>query len=440
MRLRRLARLNRTGSTRPLRPRRRLFPVAMVAVLGIALTGAIAQPSFAADYPSWDDVQAAKNNQAAGEAAVANIKNLIGQLQTQVEQTQAEAEKRGLELQVAEQKLFDAEDRATTIQEQADTSQAQADAATQQAGRLAAQLYRAGGGDLSVNIFLDGERPGGQADELLAKLGSMSKLVERSSSIYDAAQIAQNTAASMSAQAEVARGEREQLRVAAQDAMDAANAAAEAAAAALAEQQAQQITLEEQLKALQDTTAKTVAEWQKGEEERRQRELEAARLAAASGGGGGGSGPGPGLPGGYISDSGWAVPGAGRITDGFGGRGVICTGGGCSSSNHRGTDIGTGCSAPIYAAHSGTVISAGPYGTYGNWILIDHGGVQTGYAHIRPGGIFVSVGQQVEVGQNIASSGTTGASTGCHLHFEVRINGTPVNAVPFMAERGAGLG
>ena len=63
---------------------------------------------------------------------------------------------------------------------------------------------------------------------------------------------------------------------------------------------------------------------------------------------------------------------------------------------------------------------AGWSGSYGNFIKIDHGGgVSTGYAHIRPGGLFVGYGQWVSAGQQIAASGTTGASTGCHLHFEV---------------------
>ena len=156
--------------------------------------------------------------------------------------------------------------------------------------------------------------------------------------------------------------------------------------------------------------------------------------------GGGGFGGG-GLGGGYINN-GWAVPASGRITDSFGPRQVICgSNGSCSGGYHYGTDLGAGCSSPIYAAAAGTVSYAGRYGTYGNFVLIEHGnGVSTGYAHIRDGGIFVSKGDTVSAGQNIASVGSTGASTGCHLHFEVRINDNRINAVPFMAERGAALG
>ena len=120
---------------------------------------------------------------------------------------------------------------------------------------------------------------------------------------------------------------------------------------------------------------------------------------------------------------------------------MICGGGSCSGGFHYATDIGTGCGASIYAASAGTVVYAGWYGSYGNFVLIDHGnGVETGYAHIRPGGIWVGYGQYVDAGQNIASSGTTGASTGCHLHFEVRTWGNRIDPQPWMASRGVPLG
>jgi murein DD-endopeptidase MepM/ murein hydrolase activator NlpD len=86
-------------------------------------------------------------------------------------------------------------------------------------------------------------------------------------------------------------------------------------------------------------------------------------------------------------------------------------------------------------------VAAGPNGSYGNFVLIDHGGaVQTAYGHIRDGGIGVTVGQQVAAGQPIAQVGTTGASTGCHLHFEVRVNGVQIDPMPFLAARGVALG
>ena len=94
-----------------------------------------------------------------------------------------------------------------------------------------------------------------------------------------------------------------------------------------------------------------------------------------------------------------------------------------SYSNHTGIDIGLGQELDVYAAAEGVVEEAvrGKTG-YGYYILIDHGnGVKTLYAHCHE--LYVEVGQRVEAGELIALTGSTGNSTGCHLHFEVRING-----------------
>jgi murein DD-endopeptidase MepM/ murein hydrolase activator NlpD len=394
------------------------------AILALILVGVAAAPAYADEYPSWQDVQNAKSSEAAAAAKVTEIQNFISQLQTQVVQTQAEAVARGNELQIAQEKFNDADRRAQELQKQADATKAKADAATTQAARLAAQLYRTGGNNLSTNIFLGAGKQGSQgADQLLSNLGSMTKLVERTSDIYKSAVTAQNTEKSISAQADVAKVEREKLKNAADAALTAAVAAAKAAAEKLQEQQTQIVVLQAQLAALQDKTATTVAGYEKGVAER-------AAAANASGG--------AGLPGGYVGDQGWANPVRGVITDGFGARVSPCSG---CSSYHYGIDLGAPGGSPIYAAHDGTVIFAGPLGTCGNAVRIDHGsGIVTQYCHIMPGGILVGVGQGIVAGEPIARVGTTGASTGYHLHFQVEINGTPVNGIPFMAQRGAPLG
>ncbi len=131
----------------------------------------------------------------------------------------------------------------------------------------------------------------------------------------------------------------------------------------------------------------------------------------------------------------WPVPGYYRISSPFGPR--ICPFHG--KENHSGIDIGRkadGTSingAAIVAAGSGKVIWAGARGGYGNCVMIDHGnGVVTLYAHQQNGGIKVSVGQSVSKGARIGTVGSTGYSTGPHLHFEVRINGTPVNPMKYL--------
>ncbi len=113
-------------------------------------------------------------------------------------------------------------------------------------------------------------------------------------------------------------------------------------------------------------------------------------------------------------------PVSGIISSRFGVRSSI------RSSAHTGLDIATSTGTPIQAAASGTVTFSGYKGSYGNMIVITHtNGVQTYYGHCSQ--LYVSAGTSVSQGQTIAAVGSTGNSTGPHLHFEVRINGVAYN-------------
>ncbi|MCW3488948.1 M23 family metallopeptidase [Dethiobacter alkaliphilus] len=117
----------------------------------------------------------------------------------------------------------------------------------------------------------------------------------------------------------------------------------------------------------------------------------------------------------------WPVSGGGRITSQYGPRG---------GGFHRGVDIATSSGTPVLAADSGRVTQAGWSGGYGLMVTIDHGnGYVTRYAHNSSNQ--VSVGQTVQRGQQIARIGSTGNSTGPHLHFEVLRNGSHVNPMQF---------
>lgn len=99
-------------------------------------------------------------------------------------------------------------------------------------------------------------------------------------------------------------------------------------------------------------------------------------------------------------------------------------------TGHTGIDIGAGMDSPVYAAADGTVIIAGWYGGYGYAVVIDHGGgISTLYGHNNS--LNVSVGDEVSQGQVIAASGSTGNSTGPHVHFEVRVNGACVDPMGY---------
>lgn len=433
--------------------------------LGIGLShggSAFAVTYNSDDYPSWEDVKRAKQNQAGKESEIRRLEDMIAQLKRRVEETRAAAQKAADEYYEAQQAFYEAAYKADQLQKQADEQAKLAETAATNAARVASQLSRAGGDSTSLEVLFAGSAA--SADELLTKLGQMDKLIAGSETIYAEAVAARDSAQNLSDQAKVAREERDRLQKIAEEKMVAAQNAQIAAEQALADQQDHMVTLEAQLAALRDTTSKTVKDYQKGveakkayeaeqrrleEERRRKAAEEAARRAreaaaaaaakpASGGGGGGGGGGGSGATtGGQAVGSGWARPSDGIRTSGYGPRPLMCGPSYCGSTFHAGIDLAAGCGAPIYAAANGTVVYAGYNGGYGNYIRLDHGnGVGTGYGHIVNGGIIVGYGQYVRAGQVIAYEGNTGNSFGCHVHFEVYVGGATTDPGPWMSARG----
>ncbi|MGI8686742.1 MAG: murein hydrolase activator EnvC family protein [Acidimicrobiales bacterium] len=127
-------------------------------------------------------------------------------------------------------------------------------------------------------------------------------------------------------------------------------------------------------------------------------------------------------PDGRVSGSGLSWPIRGSLTSGFGSR---------WGRLHAGIDIGAGTGTPIRAAKAGEVIFAGSMSGYGNCVIIDHGGgLSTLYAHQSR--IGTNDGASVEGGQVIGYVGSTGHSTGPHLHFETRVGGSPQNPMRYL--------
>lgn len=124
----------------------------------------------------------------------------------------------------------------------------------------------------------------------------------------------------------------------------------------------------------------------------------------------------------------WPIPGYTTITSEYGMRVHPITG---AYKLHTGTDIGAPMGADFVAMAKGVVTKASMTPAYGNMVIIDHGGgVQTLYAHGSE--ILVQVGQEVEAGTPVLKVGSTGYSTGPHAHFEIRINGQPVNLMDYL--------
>jgi len=128
----------------------------------------------------------------------------------------------------------------------------------------------------------------------------------------------------------------------------------------------------------------------------------------------------------------WTLPSKALISDVFGPRAWR------AGVQHDGTDFAADEGEDNYAAFDGTVIQAGENGGYGLSVTIEHsGGVETLYGHFSD--IDVEVGQKVKSGQVLGQAGSTGDVTGPHLHFEVHVDGTPVDPVPFLKKQGVDL-
>ena len=388
---------------------------AFVAGVGLLLGSVVTNElAFAAQYPSWADVLKARQNIALKEKAIAEIKNIIRGLEKKVEAATAEAQRVGTIYQEAQLLFDEAAFKADMLQAQADEATKSADASRIRAGQFVSELARVGNVNISTSLLSDASG----ADDLLSRLGFASIIASQADGIYQAAIRDKNTAQSLTDQAEIAKRERDILRDAAEASFQIAQDAAIEAENMFQEQQAHQATLMAQLATLVENRRVTEEQYQEG--------VEAGGTAGSD------------LPPGAISSKGWARPAAGYISSGFGYRthpiyNVVRL--------HAGTDLAAGCGVPIYAARGGQVVYAGWNGGYGNFILINHGdGISTGYAHIATGKTFVRYGEQVSTGTHIANVGSTGGSTGCHLHFEVRDGGKAINPVPFMRGKGITLG
>ncbi len=270
---------------------------------------------------------------------------------------------------------------------------------SQEAALAELQVQRADSRNASARLDAERQRVSELEDQAAAE-------VERQAAAAEAANEARARQESLVA---------EQVEVVA--AVEAAKAAEERE---IAELEAQSSELEEQL-------AQIAAEERRAAEEAARR---AAEEAAANGGSdsGGGSAPAPSTAQkeGFLS-----VPAEGRLSSGFGYRihPILNT-----RKLHGGTDFAAPCGTPVRAAADGTVFAASYSGSYGNRIVLTHGQVagtslSTLYAHLES---FAVSGGSVSRGQVIGYIGTTGRSTGCHLHFETREDGTRVDPMGWL--------
>ncbi|MGG7464124.1 coiled-coil domain-containing protein [Plantibacter sp. YIM 135347] len=264
---------------------------AIGAAVLIALS--IAAPAHADDYPSWDEVQAAKNNEATQQAETDRITSLLQGLEAESARLGDEATATAAAAGEAKAALEQQTERTDALETQAAAAATTSATTKRQAGSVIVQMSRMGGTDSSLAIVLSGKN---RSSDLLYRLSAIGKLSESSSATYAQAVAASNTSAALSKQATEAEAERTRLSAEADTSYQSAVAASKAADAAVAEQQANRDRLYAQLATLKNTTAEVEKAYAAGEAKRQQDEDN----AAAAGGGGGGGSPAP--PGGVSSD------------------------------------------------------------------------------------------------------------------------------------------
>lgn len=375
--------------------------------LVVVMVMAMATPVFA--EPSTEEKRAAAQTKKAEAAAkLDTLKANDAELESAVKALDAGVAVQAATTDAAQQALKAAELSLGTAQIRLATTESRMAELRVKASEAAIRAYVHPGGDTLLDIVRSKDL--GEASRRQALL---AHVVSSDRDIVD----------QMRAARQDQQFERENLANAAEVAADRKKAAAEKLAG-LEKTRSDQVRLKNALDVRIAAVTSEVAALSREEATLsaliRARQLPPEAADTPSGGGGGGAAAN--APAARVSGSGMAWPTNGSITSAFGAR---------WGSLHAGIDIANGAGTPIRAAKAGTIILSGWNGGYGNSIVIDHGGgLSTLYAHMAR--VRASEGQRVDQGDLIGDMGSTGNSTGSHLHFETRTNGSPQDPARYL--------
>jgi cell wall-associated NlpC family hydrolase len=242
--------------------RRRAVAAGVPATLLLAFANpmpamALRQP----DYPSWDDVEQARHNEAAAQATVEQIEGILIRLEAEAAELNRIALELGEEYALAATALDEATAKLDRLKSQADAAQQQADESEQQVAIIVAQLARNGGGDVTLGLLLGSAD---DADTLLSRLGTADRLTTSSAALLERAIYDKKTAQALATDARAAERERKRLADDAQEKFDLAQAAAGDAQAKADAQRADIERMYAQLSVLKGTTEAVEREYQEG--------------------------------------------------------------------------------------------------------------------------------------------------------------------------------
>ena len=361
---------------------------------------------LAASLVGLAPAQAFAVTSAEKQAEADDIMRSIDSLQTQLNEANAEYERATQEYETAKAAAEDATARVKAAKERIAELQ-------ERLSERATSMYKTGGSMSFIDVLLGAT----SFEDLVTSWDAFEKI-----SSQDAELIQESK--DVKAEAESAEQEYNEQKAKAAEEVENAKAAQQEIETTKASMEEELTRVNEEVVALQ---AKEEEERIAAEEAERRAE-EARKLAESTvvpgtgGGGGGSSSAGSSGGDGSVNVSGWVNP----CPSYYGVTNEFAWAGAWDGNYHNGIDLGAASGADILSAGPGTVTYVGWYGTGGNAVIVSHGnGVRTIYMHMSAQA--ATVGQQVSAGDLIGYVGSTGYSTGPHLHFQIEINGTPVN-------------
>jgi murein DD-endopeptidase MepM/ murein hydrolase activator NlpD len=411
----------------------------LVAVLAGATLLGSAAPAIAVPppppNPTDSQLGSAQAEQDAAAAEVGRIAGLLAAAEADLERVGFLAEAAGAAYLVAEEALEQAQEAAARTAAELEAAAEAVAASEARIAHFSRDSYMQGSALSTTAALFDSAGPG----ELIQRAAMLDYVAENQLDVLGELEVAKVAQANADSAARAARDEMAAAEEAAETAKRAADAQLAAQQVAYEQVASQKAAYETQLQAAQirllqlqgarDAYEQWVAQKQAEEAAAaRAAEEAAARAAAAAAAARGGGGNIGGGGGDYVA------PAYGRVTSCYGARWGV---------THYGVDVAAPVGTPIYAATSGVVQRAGTATGFGLavYILGDDGTV-TVYGHVNR--YFVSAGERVSVGEQIAEVGNRGQSTGPHLHFEVHTGGAlysnQINPVPWLNARGVRLG
>jgi murein DD-endopeptidase MepM/ murein hydrolase activator NlpD len=431
----------RPSSARPRADRR--WSRSLAGGLATLLAGAVltVNPAVASAEPvnpTDGELDQAAATQQAAEAEVARIAGLVAEAEAQLEQVQVQAEAAGTAYLAAEEERQVAEEAAAVA---ARDLQLAVEAVTASESRIrdfSRDSYMNGSALTSELALLDVDGPA----ELVQKAAMLQYVADHQLDVLGQLEAAETRQADAEATARATRDEKAAAEERAETAKAAADAQVAAQKTAFAAVTAQKATYDQQLQdaqvrllelqgarnAYEQWLAQKRAEEAAAAEAQRKAAAEAAAAASRAVRSSGGSATAA------ASSANYVRPSSGTITSCFGARWGV---------THFGVDIAAPIGTPVYAATSGVVQRAGSATGFGLAVYIrgDDGAV-TVYGHVNE--YYVSAGERVSAGEQIAEVGNRGQSTGPHLHFEVHprgaLHGGQIDPVPWMRARGVTIG